>query len=56
MKTTTNAGTLVEVLETFTFTDGRRMAWVTWRVGNGDPRCVGVREWTPGSVSAHPIQ
>lgn len=35
----------VEVLEMFTFRDGSvRLAWVTWQIGDGERRCVGVRE------------
>ncbi len=44
MKTTT--GTLVEVLEMFTFKGESqpRLAWVTWRIGDGERRAVSVRE------------
>ena len=37
----------IEVLEPFTFKDGVRLAWVTWRIppeGRGERTCVGVRE------------
>ena len=34
-----------EFVEMFTFADGsRRLALVTWRISNGERRCVGVRE------------
>lgn len=34
-----------EFLELFTFADGSvRLAWVTWRIGDGERRCVSVRE------------
>lgn len=36
--------TVVEVLEKFTFVDGIRWAWVSYRIGAGERRCVGVRE------------
>jgi hypothetical protein len=39
------AGTLVEVLELFTFRDGVRLAWVTWIIGDGPRRAVSVREY-----------
>lgn len=45
MNTTTN-GRLVECLERFTFKNGVRLAWVTYRIlGDGNPRAVSVREY-----------
>lgn len=42
--TTTSKGTLVEVMERFQFTNGTRLAWVTYRIGDGERRAVSVRE------------
>ena len=52
MKTTTNSkaneskGMLVEVLERFHFAGEKkpRLAYVTWRIGDGECRAVSVRE------------
>jgi hypothetical protein len=45
MSKTTRKGRLVEVMERFEFKDGsRRLAWVTWRIGDGERRAVAVRE------------
>jgi hypothetical protein len=37
----------VEVFELFTFLDGVRYAWVIWVIGDGERRCIAVREVTP---------
>lgn len=44
--TTTQKGTLVEVMEKFHFKGEAkpRMALVTWRIGDGERRAVSVRE------------
>jgi hypothetical protein len=54
MKTTTNKatetkGTLVEVLEKFHFAGEKkpRLAFVTWRIGDGERRAVAVRDEYP---------
>lgn len=43
--------TIVTVLEPFTFCDGVRLAWVTWRIGEGERQCVSVRELAPNIPS-----
>lgn len=36
---------IIEVMETFGFNDGARLAWVTYLIGAGiERRCIGVRE------------
>jgi hypothetical protein len=40
----TRKGTLVETLDRFEFANGTRLAWVTWRIGDGERRAVSVRE------------
>lgn len=40
-----NTTKIIEVMETFGFTDGSRLAWVTYLIGTGiERRCIGVRE------------
>lgn len=40
----------ITCLEPFTFRDGGvRLAWVTWRIRNGERACIGVREYAPAA-------
>jgi hypothetical protein len=46
MNNATSKGRLVEVMDMFGFKGEKkpRMAWVTWRIGDGERRAVAVRE------------
>lgn len=48
-ETTQTKGTLVEVLERFHFAGEKapRLAYVTWRIGDGERRAVSVRDEYP---------
>jgi hypothetical protein len=60
MKTTTQSkGRLVEVMERFTFKGERkpRLAWVTYRIGDGERRAVAVRELDSAvPVTSEPVE
>jgi hypothetical protein len=58
MKTTTQSkGRLVEVMERVGFKDGTRLAWVTYRIGDGERRAVSIRELGSAvPVTSEPVE